>query len=75
MKNFDFASLTVFNLGNLSQKVKPLSKSGQMIPIESARYESIKSEMAIACWPQFGRDESIYCCVHFRDVKWLDLIS
>lgn len=37
MKNFDFASLDTFNFGNLSQNVMPLSKSGQIIPIESAR--------------------------------------
>ena len=64
MKNLDFASLETFNLGNLSQKVMPLSKSGQIIPIESARYESIKSATAGAWVAQFGLDESMYCCVY-----------
>lgn len=46
MKNLDFASFETFNFGNLSQKVNPLSKSGQIMPMESARYESIRSETA-----------------------------
>lgn len=61
MKNFDFASLVVFSLGSLSQKVMPLSKSGHMIPIESARYESIRSAMAVECCAQVGFVASMYC--------------
>lgn len=62
MKNLDFASLDEFNFGSLSQNVMPLSKSGQIIPIESARYESIKSETAPENEEHEGFVESMYCC-------------